>query len=97
MGVGDSEVIQLEICGPAVPAVRQQLRFLSFQCTNMRDSISALKKMERYWGTRIKTLKEELNRADKCEGLVFTSRVISGGLHEYEILEAKNLIQIGEV
>jgi WD40 repeat protein/tetratricopeptide (TPR) repeat protein len=97
MGVGDSEVIQLEICGPAVPAVRQQLRFLSFQCTNMRDSISALKKMERYWDTRIKTLKEELNRADKCEGLVFTSRVISGGLHEYEILEAKNLIQKGEV
>lgn len=97
MGVGDSEVIQLEICGPAVPAVRQQLRFLSFQCTTMQDTITALKKMERHWDVRLRTLKEEMIRAEKCETLLFTSRVISGGLHEYEILEAKNLIQKEEV
>ena len=97
MGVGDSEVIQLEICGPAVPAVRQQLRFLSFQCTTMRDTITALKKMERHWDVRIRTLREEMVRAEKCETLLFTSRVISGGLHEYEILEAKHIIEKEQV
>jgi len=108
MGVGDSAVVKLEVCGPAVPVVRQQLRFLQGRVDALRAEMVAAGKVEARAAARVALLTSELERAEAYvppppdEGVIGTlnpeppkleSSAITGAAQTYEVASLKEMLR----
>lgn len=89
MGVGESRLVHLEVVGPSVPLLRQQLRYMGVELFKLKAVVRTTKQVVERETRRLGAIEVELNKAEHSAERTMESSVLTGSLHVYEIMELR--------